>query len=327
MNKHFLNHYLSVVASALLVTFAAAAPAHAQFGNLLKDLKELKKSVEPTKQSPDQPAVLAVPPTASGQQPVAAGGTNANTRAPSAQAAAQADTSGVQRIRVAGGKFTVIDTGDAQLALTRIKASSLADAQSNKVTVFKDGDPIWLFLKTKKPLYKYSSNNIDNPDELMKIFFKMGFSLQSGGYGPHYNSIVEIIGHSECVLVLKKSEHQLTELAIQVNPGFRRSIQPENNRGSASLNVSSFQCMEPLFNEVNSGRLSRGIHSYEMFFMDQAYRDVNNDGYTEVVAARTMFTLDISNGFTKFREQNDALDGCYRVSVQKANSLPLCAYR
>ncbi len=319
-----LQTYLSIIVIPLLAVFVPVAPAYAQFGNLLKDLKELKKSVEPTKQSPDQPAALAVPPAASGQQPVAAGSNSASTPAPSAQSAAQASEGGVQKILVKN-RFTVIDTGEAQLALTRSKANSWSDALAKQVTTVKDGDTFWLFVKTKNPLYTYAHGNLDNPRQLMELYFTLGFSLQSGGFGPIYSANSRIIGYSQCIFKLKTSEHKLTELAIQVNPSFRRAIQPQSS--NESLDVSGFSCIEPLFSEGSSERLSRGIHPYEMFFMDESDTKFNNDGTTSVVAARTTFTLDISNGFSKFREQYEAMGECHRVSAQKEKSMPICAYR
>jgi hypothetical protein len=325
-NLHLKNLSTCTVCLTLFLSLWAL-PVQAQLGGFLKDLK---KAAESGKQAPAQTGSAPAPaPQPAGEAAPAVANT-ANTNASPQQAAGSVPTenlaNGVKKYTVLGGRHTIIETGEAQLILTRSKANSFADAQAKRVTSVKGGEHLWLYLKTNKPFHKYAGGNVDNPSSLMELFFQMGLAFETGGAGPISSTQgFARQGFAQCVLALKPSENNLNEMAIQLIPGFFRAIQPTNSR--ENIKESRFQCMDTIVNDTEDKRIKRGVHAYEVYFSDSANETHTSNGRQAVIATRAPLTLDVSDGFQKFRDQIEAQDACNAMHPSKQKSHPECAVR
>ncbi|MGL5001399.1 MAG: hypothetical protein ACRDAM_00485, partial [Casimicrobium sp.] len=252
--------------------------ANAQTGDTFNQVKRAAETA--VKTTPNQPAPNAATPM------------GAVAQAPSANTLSDPESGGVRRITVRNS-YTVTDTGEAEIVLTKVKASSLADAKSKATKQFGDGENLWIFVKTKRPLKDYALGNIDNPTQVLELKFALASSIESGAFGPFpLPRGAKDHQYGNCFLHLKKTEHNLTELSVPFVPGFWRVVKPDSP--SEKEKESQFNCLSQILeNSDSDSKIKRGVHPMEVFLMDSSIRASEQHGSTrtrEVVAGRVPIT-------------------------------------
>jgi hypothetical protein len=184
----------------------------------------------------------------------------------------------------------------ATMIITRAKATSVSDAQSKKITQVKDGEPFWLYIKTTKPLIQYSDSNIDAPGNIPEIMITVGNRASSRG----------LIEGSNCFITLSPAQYKATELVFDLSSVVARIV--KSGDGTKTKEEKN-ECILRMFGDT----LKRGVHNLVFYFRDE-YDDMrlarNLPVNADLVAAEAELAIDLTNGFSKYRDITDAGNEC-----------------
>ncbi|ELR73315.1 hypothetical protein C900_04167 [Fulvivirga imtechensis AK7] len=141
--------------------------------------------------------------------------------------------------------------------------NSFDEAKAHAVSHVKDGDPLWMYIKTPQPIEKYVDANPNNKDKDGKVrkFINMGIGRQNEPNGDY----------KACNVIATDEEAASTELRISLSPGTVRK-------------GPSLTC----FLDIASG-FDPKLRELEI----RLYAKVDDD---KKVIGRGHFTLDLTNG-------------------------------
>jgi hypothetical protein len=182
---------------------------------------------------------------------------------------------------------------EVEMLLTRSRASSWADAQKKAVTKVNDGDPLWIFLKTAKPLKEYVYSNQDDPNSVGQL------SLVIAPSGKFTSMSQGRKNYPEDNWPLRPEEMRSNEIAISLSPGGARAIQ-----SPGANNIKSGRA--DFFLRVAGGRIEHGVWGYDIFVIgnkqhiDAFGRPDSGGILRQVPLAVVPITVDVSNGTRKY---------------------------
>jgi hypothetical protein len=272
MKKRF-----AVFACAIIASMHVLNVAYAQIPlDLFKKAAEVMAKPEQPQPQPQSPAAAlnSVPPKAVLPSPDASG--SPSSVDPSVQ--------GMQNPEV-------------QMLLTSSRASSWADAQKKAVTKVSDGDPLWIYLKTAKPLKDYVYSNEDNPNSSTG---QLSLVISPRGT---YTSLSQRAKGPDSTWPLRPEEMKANEIAISLAPGGARSYQLPGASSAKSGKATFF------LNFVAGSNAEQGLWENEIFVIgNKQHVDVMGRVDPTVVRQVPMavapITVDVSSGFNKYKVLN-----------------------
>jgi hypothetical protein len=182
---------------------------------------------------------------------------------------------------------------EVQMVLTKSRPSSWADAQKKAVTKVSDGDPLWLYLKTAKPLkeYVYKRNDPETVGELELMIAPQG----------SYTSVSQSVNGPSSIWPLRPEEMRGNEIAISLAPGATRYFQPPGARFTHSSKAMFF------LEFVGGANARRGQWQNEIFVIgNQQHVDANGridsgGALRRVPMAVAPITVDVPDGISKYK--------------------------
>jgi hypothetical protein len=196
---------------------------------------------------------------------------------PQATIGAASDNSGMQNPEV-------------EMVLTGSRASSWTDAQKKAVTKVNDGDPLWLYLKTAKPIkdYIHRMNRPEAPAELNLVIAPQGV----------YRSVSQNSGGRNTVWELRPEEMQLKEITISLAPGASRYFLRPGSHLSGGSKADFF------LEFIAGDKATRGQWQNEIFVLGSK-RHINANGEESggisIPMAVASILVDVPNGISKYK--------------------------
>ena len=181
------------------------------------------------------------------------------------------------------GQGALLQSPGVQMVLTRSKPRSWDDAQKNAINQVSDGDSLWLFIKTEKPLKHYVLYDLDRrgvSSDIMLAIAPKG-KIQSASDADRART-----SHWP----LRVSELNGTEVIISLAAAARRAFVRDGEKGN---NVRSGAA--DFFLQFVAGQdASRGVWENEIVVFGM---------HNETVPLATIaLTVNLANGFPKYRE-------------------------
>jgi hypothetical protein len=129
---------------------------------------------------------------------------------------------------------TEMQNPEVQMVLTSSRPNSWADAQKKAVTQVKDGDPLWIYLKTAKPMREYVFHNQDDP--------KLSTGQVNLVIAPRgtYTSLSRRHKGKESSWPLRLEEMNATEIAMSIAPRGSRSFEIPGDKNAGKSGSLSF---------------------------------------------------------------------------------------
>jgi hypothetical protein len=187
---------------------------------------------------------------------------------------------------------TEMQNPEVQMVLTSSRPNSWADAQKKAVTQVKDGDPLWIYLKTAKPMREYVFHNQDDP--------KLSTGQLNLVIAPRgtYTSLSRRHKGEESTWPLRIEEMGATEIAIGLSPPGARAFKIPN--GSSPSGKADF------FLRMVAGNNSEpGLWETEIFVIGNkqhvdAMGKVDPTVIRQTPMAVVPITVDVSSSFKKY---------------------------
>jgi hypothetical protein len=183
---------------------------------------------------------------------------------------------------------------EVAMVLTKSRASSWADAQKKAVTKVSDGDPLWLYIKTVKPLKEYVYSNPDDPNSVGQL--ELVISPRGS-----YTSLSQRAKGPSSTWPLRPEEMRSNEIAISLAPGAARAFQPSGASSTKSERVRFF------LNFVGGANAQGGRWENEIFVIgNKQHVDVmgrvDSTGILrQMPLAVAPITVDTTEGFGKYK--------------------------
>ncbi len=273
----------------------AASAAHAQFGDVMRAIKDASKKQK-------QQLTNTSPVTADGA---------AQTQLPAAEPVAAAQTGAIATSRDPNGArfgptaqaFESLDgTGIAwvhtenTVLVTSRKPRNLQDAQAAAITEIKDGDPLWLYIKTARPIGEYIRHDPDGRPETQpyEITIYMGTPVASGGSGLWQNDSMKY--------PVTLQEMTGTELAIPMSPIGIKAMTITLNR---PYEQRVFRNADLFLNVAGGSEIKRGVYNLAFYVRDdkRTTAGLNWMAVPQLVGA-VKFTMNVPDGLFKYKEMN-----------------------
>jgi hypothetical protein len=255
--------------------------ARAQLGELLR---EVKKAAGQTKKGETQPAAPAAAPEASSSP--AATATTASANSTTTTSTQDAGTGSVVHEQM--GRYTSYIDSEAVVLVTRKRPTSLADAKANVITSVKDGEPVFLYVRTPKPLKEYVRYDLDARKDNQFAEFRLVYSapIAQNGEGPWDRS-------RSFNWPLTFAELEKNEFTIAFSPPMMK--RRANTRDGFCCFTESYVFMR----EFASDGARRGIYATAFYVIDDAKTKGSSTPMHLVGSAP--LTVDIGEGMAKYR--------------------------
>ncbi len=183
---------------------------------------------------------------------------------------------------------------EVQMVLTSSRANSWADAQKKAVTKVSDGDPLWIYLKTAKPLKEYVYSNEDDPNSATG---QLSLVISPRGT---YTSLLQRAKGPDSSWPLRPEEMRANEITISLAPGGARAYQIPGASSAKSGKATFF------LNFVAGPNAEPGTWDNEIFVIGNK-QHVDALGRVDPTVVRQMpmavapITVDVSSGFSKYK--------------------------
>ena len=178
------------------------------------------------------------------------------------------------------------------MVFTRSKARSWADAKKNAVTQVKDGESLWIFVKTERALKEYVAHNPDQPDSRTQLDLKVA---PKGAL----TSLDQRVRTPDTTWPLKPEELEGTEFTVSLSPANGRYF-----RRAGAINASSERATFFL-RHVGGDQVSRGMWDLEVFVIGNRPHVLATGEKTSMLRAVPMavaaITVNVPDGMAKFR--------------------------
>lgn len=189
--------------------------------------------------------------------------------------------------------------GEVELVLTGKKPASFADAAANKISEVKDGDDLWVAVRTAKPLTEYTRAELNHKGQ--PRYFEMALSL-----GPVNDP--RDFGSEQCFVKLAPAWAAKNEFILSLSPAMGWTLTSEKTGGKGGAGgTESHLSKNSCFLETVAGmRAAKGRWSNRV-----TLRDFKEGSPTETQAlANAPITVDVSQGFPRYARQLAALAAC-----------------
>ncbi len=298
---------------ALSVVFAANA-AHAQFSDVMRAIKEATK--KQNQQQGSTPPVMTDG-AAQTQQPVAEKPEPARPMSAAQTGAVGTawDPSGARFGPTAQAFESTSNNGIAwvhtenTVLVTSRKPRSLQDAQSAAITEIKDGDPLWLYIKTARPIAEYIRHDPDGRPENQpyEITIYMGTPVASGGRGVWEN---ESMGYPVTLQEMKG-----TELAIPMAP---RGVKAATSTANRPYDQRVFRDAYLFLSLAAHSQVKRGVYSLAFYVRDdqRTTAGLNWAAVPQLIGA-AKFTMNVPDGLFKYKEMKEQSAKCQDSYTKK----------
>ncbi|MBS1210915.1 MAG: hypothetical protein H6R19_3313, partial [Proteobacteria bacterium] len=200
--------------------------------------------------------------------------------------------SGAEASEATGATTGKSQIAGAELVISNVKPSSLADAWAHRVTRVKDGEPVYLYLKLPKPVEQYVFTwNLTGTSQFAN---RKALGIQ----------IVPIDQPDDVPATLEENflptdaELKATEILIEMAPG---ELRPLSVDGWLRL--------------VGGGRAGTWPNEFRIYS-----RDMNN--LTTTILARAPLTASVEGGVAKYKAQLDAFKARQAAGDPSFNTIP-----
>lgn len=188
---------------------------------------------------------------------------------------------------------------DVELVLTSKKPASFADAAAHKVSEVRDGDDLWVAVRTAKPLTEYTRAELNHKGQ--PRYFELALSL-----GPANDQ--RDFGSGQCFVKLAPAWAAKNEFILSLSPAMGWTLTSEKTGGKGSAgSTESHLSKNSCFLETVAGMgAGKGRWSNRV-----TLRDFKEGSPTETQAlASAPITVDVSQGFPRYARQLSALAAC-----------------
>lgn len=194
---------------------------------------------------------------------------------------------------------TAAAAADVELVLTAKKPASFAAAAASPVSEVKDGDDLWVAIRTAKPLTEYTRAELDHKGQ--PRYFELALSL-----GPVNDP--RDFGSGQCFVKLAPAWAAKNEFILSLSPAMGWTLTSEKTGGKGGAGgTETHLSKNPCFLETVAGMgAGRGRWSNRV-----TVRDFKEGSPTETKAlASAPLTVDVSQGFPRYARQLSALAAC-----------------
>lgn len=194
---------------------------------------------------------------------------------------------------------SVATAREVELVLTGKKPASFADAAANKISEVKDGDDLWVAVRTAMPLTEYTRAELNHKGQ--PRFYEMALSL-----GPVNDP--RDFGNEQCFVKLALTWAAKNEFIMSLSPamGWTLTSEKTGGKGGAGGTESHLNKNSCFLEAVAGMRAAKGRWSNRV-----TLRDFKEGSPTETQAlANAPITVDVSQGFPRYARQLSALAAC-----------------
>jgi hypothetical protein len=311
-----------------------ASLSHAQFGDILRGIKDAAKKQQqqgnsqpaPTEASGAAPAVPQAP-TAPAAESAAA--PTAQVASPSSkfvqgQVGSSSDLNGARFGPTATpyeqtrtGRTAWIHTENTVLVTSR-KPRNLQDAQAAAITEVKDGDPLWLYIKTARPLNEYLYNDPDSrqpeKERTYEIKIIMETPMVHGGSGAFSNN--------QMAYPVTAQEMRGTELSIAMSP---KGVKADSGTMSRPVSERIYRDAYIFMKTFGHNATKRGVYPLA-FYVEDNMRPTAGIGRSAVpqFIGVAEFTVNVADGLSKYKKLQELAFSCDDKAKTSTNLGPGC---
>lgn len=190
---------------------------------------------------------------------------------------------------------------EVQLSLSSKRPGSYAEAASQASTEFRDGDTVWLAIKTPKPLSTYAHAEYDSNQKYLQ-YYELHVAL-----GPQAD-LNRDFGSTQCFIKLTPQQAEKTELLLSLAPGMAWTFNTKRSGGkSMGDTVDTHRTKTSCFLDAVAGMSSGG----GLWKNRISLRDHKEGSPTEDQAlAHFAFSVDTRGGAPRWAKWLADVDNC-----------------
>jgi cell wall-associated NlpC family hydrolase len=329
-----LKNKLLLSASLLL----CANLSHAQFGDILRGIKDAAKKQQqqgstqpvtteatgaPPTVAPSAPATPAAPATES-TPATAAQAASPSSQFVQGQVGSSSDLNGARFGPTAkpyeqrrSGNIAWIHTENTVLVTSR-KPRNLQDAQAAAITEVKDGDPLWLYIKTARPLNEYLRNDPDSrvpeKERTYEINVIMETPIAHGGSGA--------FSRNQMAYPVTAQEMRGTELSIAMSP---RGVKADSGTMSRPVSDRIYREAYIFMKTFGHSETRRGVYPLAFYVEDnmRPTAGLDRSGVPQFIGVAE-FTVNVPDGLSKYKKLQELAFDCSSKVKTSTNLGPGC---